>query len=298
MTILRTVFYTLLALSSNCDKFDPTKVNYCEKFCPDKTKSTGCECQAQGTRTEVDLQNVFEFRKLCLDEHNYWRNYLASGSERRKKATSASDMMALSYSLELEFLARCYGRSTFNGYHEDCRMMSNNRQAGQNLAGLNRKNFSLSLVKVQIWDWYNEIENLAPDMFGKFRRGHKIEHFATMVWGQVNQVGCARIYTADTKKDNFKHPVYVQALICDYGSTILGKMGTKVAPNWLGRPIYTKGKPCSKCPDNLKCNRVYTALCGEIEPVPQEPPYQFNTARRWKIYSVLLYFGLLTNQQT
>ncbi|XP_044260954.1 scoloptoxin SSD976-like [Tribolium madens] len=284
----------VLLFSGNCQKFDPKKVNYCEKFCPGKDRSTGCECQPQGSRTEVDLEHVVSFRRFALAEHNYWRQYLASGQETRNGAHSAADMMALSYSLELEFLARCYGRSTFNGYHEKCRIMSNDRIVGQNLAGFSRKNYSLSLVKEQIWDWYDEIEDVEPEIFDDFEvGGEKIEHFTAMVWGQVNQVGCARIFTPDTKKDGFRFPVYVQALICDYGSTILKDQGTKIAPNWLGRPVFKEGEPCSKCPDGLSCNRVYTALCGEIEPVPEDPPYDFNAARTKQIYTFLLIFVVL-----
>lgn len=31
---------------------------------------------------------------------------------------------------------------------------------------------------------------------------------------------------------------------------------------------YRTGNSCSKCPDDLKCNHLYTGLCGESNFIP------------------------------
>lgn len=46
--------------------------------------------------------------------------------------------------------------------------------------------------------------------------------------------------------------------------------------NFLGKPMYTIGSGCSSCEDGMKCNHIYTALCGEIRPLKEDkwdPPF-------------------------
>ncbi|XP_044260949.1 venom allergen 3-like [Tribolium madens] len=258
-------------------KYDPTKVDYCSKTCyNNNATSTGCKCKHQGTRIEI-LDKMVEFRRFIVDQHNRWRNFIASGKETRGFAKSVSDMLVMNYDLELEYLARCYGRSTFNGFHDECRMLHNNGQSGQNLAGLSIKDLSFKLIKEQIFDWYDEVKDMQEDIYAKFRsRGAekiKIGHFTAMCWGAANIVGCARIYTSDPKKDNFVNPIYVQTLICNYA--VKDVQGTV---NMLDSPVHIQGPPCSKCPKKKKynkCNKKYTSLCGILEKIPIDEPFNF-----------------------
>ncbi|XP_044260950.1 venom allergen 5 2-like [Tribolium madens] len=274
------------------EKYDPRKVDYCSKSC-NKVQSTGCKCKQQGTRTEI-LDKMVEFRQLCLDEHNHWRDFIASGNETRGFAKTAADMMVMNYDLELEYLARCYGRSTFNGYHDKCRKLHNNGQSGQNLAGYSIKDVSFKLIKEQIFDWYDEVKDMQEDIYAKFRSGGaagiQIGHFTAMCWGAANIVGCARIYTSDPKKDNFVNPIYVQTLICNYA--VKDIQGTV---NLLGSPVHIQGPPCSKCPEGKKynkCNTKYTSLCGELEPVPTDEPFDFNKAPKHNSILMVIFIAL------
>nr|XP_008192491.2 PREDICTED: CRISP/Allergen/PR-1 [Tribolium castaneum] len=274
-----------------CENFDPKERKYCDKYCltPSKKKvvHTSCNCAAGEGREEIEMNKYPEFRRIVLEEHNKLRNKIASGLDTRNGASSAANMMALSYDLELEYMTRCYLRSRFNGYHDTCRLLSNGRNAGQNIAGQNLKNYSMKLVKKFINDWYEEIKYLQPDVIDSFRlleenektdEDSEIAHFTALVWAESNKVGCARLYTKDPRKLKYMYDEsFRQTLLCNYGITILE--GSIAEVNAITRPVYQRGKPCSQCPENFKCNTKYPALCGEIESVPTDPPYDFDAKK-------------------
>ncbi|XP_044261208.1 uncharacterized protein LOC123009147 [Tribolium madens] len=270
------LFFALFQIYTNGEKFDPKKVNYCKLFCG-KSPSSGCDCKQRGSRTEV-LEKFVEFRQLCIDEHNHWRNYFASGDERRSYNREVADMMVMNYNLELEFLARCYGRSFFSGTHDNCRKMHNGVRAAQNIAGLSIKDFSFKRVKTQIKHWYDGVGEMNWKLYDEYRTSDiKVEHFATFISGAANILGCARIYASNTKKDGFLDPDFVQTLICNYAAKDIE--GNISLP---GYPINTKGKACSKCPKKFPCHKKneYKYLCGKLEPIPKDPPYDFEPKKK------------------
>ncbi|XP_044260951.1 venom allergen 5-like [Tribolium madens] len=277
--MFKSFFLTLMVcLFANGEKFNPKKVKFCKIYCG-SDRHSACECSSRDGRQEFELDKIVKFREFVVSEHNKYRDFLASGNETRGGASSAADMMVLSYSLELEFMVRCWGRSRFHGYYDSCRKMSNGRNAAQNIAGSATQDYAFELVEEQIDRWYGQIKDMTADIFDSFRlrkdEGIKINHFTAMVWGQANVIGCARIFTQDTIKAGFIDPTFHQSLICDYGITILEKDTSIKGVNVKGRPVYTKGKPCSKCPENFKCNLNYTSLCG-TSVVPNDTPYDFN----------------------
>lgn len=71
-------------------------------------------------------------RKLLLDEHNKKRELVASGNEKRGGMKSAANMAALTYSLELEFVAQCWTNNC-KFAHDKCRRTSQFSKVGQNL---------------------------------------------------------------------------------------------------------------------------------------------------------------------
>ncbi|XP_044262410.1 scoloptoxin SSD558-like isoform X2 [Tribolium madens] len=273
------LFALLLCVNGEKEKFKPKKSEYCTKKCPPNLKSTGCDCKKQGTRSEV-LEKIVEFRQTVVDEHNKLRNLLASGNETRGFAKSAANMLVVNYDMELEYLARCYGRSLFNGFRDKCMMLENWEIAVQNVGGSRPKDNSFDeLIKKLIVQWYDEVKNMQSEMYSKFGQVGKyaVSSFTRMCWWSVNRIGCARIHTADTKKDKFTQPSFEQALICNYiAKDIGGLIRTE------GEPVYTEGPPCSKCPEVTKydkCNTKYTSLCGELEPVPTDKPYALSLLR-------------------
>lgn len=68
-----------------------------------------------------------------------------------------------------------------------------------------------------------------------------------MVWGATNRLGCGQITYNDGGRFTKKY------LVCNYGP----------AGNFLRRPMYTKGKPCSRCPAGTSCSSNFPGLCCE-----------------------------------
>ncbi|EEZ99141.1 CRISP/Allergen/PR-1-like Protein [Tribolium castaneum] len=276
------VFITVcLIVVHGATEFDPKKTDYCKITCG-KNVHPSCNCTRSGNRQEFNLKQSNEFRKLILELHNEARDKIASGNETRYDLTSASNMMAVSYSLELEYFARCFMRNKFVGERdkENCVVMSNGRKVGQNLYGTVGNQSNVSWVEEAFEEWMDEMQNIQMDTINNFTMPVEgqanFDQFTQLMWSTVNEVGCARIYTADTKKNKYVEP-YESAILCNYGITILKDQN--LAPNTLGQPVYKRGKPCSECPENLKCNKRYHALCGEIAPVPTSAPYALDSSK-------------------
>ncbi|EFA05608.1 venom allergen 5 [Tribolium castaneum] len=304
------LFFAQFLLYIRCD-FSPKKdgVNFycktpCKKQGNNTVPATGCNCKLAGTRTEIDLDQFMAFRQFIVNEHNHYRNLLASGNETRGFAKSVANMQVLNYDLELEYLARCFGRGLFIGKHDGCRNLLDQQvselRAGQNLGSLRdppKKGFDQ--LKEMISGWYEQVQNLDEEIHKRFHfiKGKQIKEFTTMCWGPADSVGCARIYVKDPKKDKFA-PGFTEKhtyLICNYASRKL-----RAIINVGGVRLYAQGPPCSKCPDYTEwkdCNDKFTSLCGIIQPIPKEQPFDFfgnrtsaETQVAGKVYTLALAF--------
>ncbi|EEZ99134.1 CRISP/Allergen/PR-1-like Protein [Tribolium castaneum] len=276
-------------------EFDPKKKDYCKITCQ-KNVHPGCNCTRVGNRLELGLKQHAEFRQIILDLHNRARNLVASGNETRGELTSASNMMALSYSLELEYFARCYMRNRFNGdrYMGNCIVMENGLKAGQNVIGAKGNQSTINWVTNMFKEWMAEVTLINKTHIDSFFEPSPNEKdfrdFTQIMWATVNEIGCARLYTPDTNKLKYVKP-YVSALICNYGITIL--KDKNLAPNTPGQPVFKRGPPCSDCPEKLKCNQKYPSLCGEIAAIPTSPPYDLDisegvTIKKFKSLTLLV----------
>lgn len=222
-------------------------------------------CGSRGSSCK-ELPPDAEFRRAMLEVHNKLRNKVASGEERRNGLVSAADMKVLSYDLGLEYTALCH----VNGCSlepDKCRRTPRFLSVGQNVAkAYSSRNarkgdtFSQLIEK----EWYEaEIarENFT-DVISNYTLNLEAIHFTALIWADVAYVGCARAIMEHNAS------VSVVFLTCNYGP----------APNWIGGKIYEEGPPCSKCPRNVKCNKFYGALCGEIEIIDtnigQNPYYE------------------------
>lgn len=142
-------------------KFDPTTANYCDPFeiCGMDT-STACDCRKHPEREEDGLENYLVFRNTVVHYANFLRNKLASGEEKRpevKLGSTVSNMIALSYDMEMEYIARCFLRSSFKGRHDPCRMMSRNarnRAMEQGFGGGEIRVLRMDDPKDHLTAWY------------------------------------------------------------------------------------------------------------------------------------------------
>lgn len=220
---------------------------------------SGCDPRFQGC---LELPSTREFRQGILDKHNELRNKLASGADTRGGNQAASNMMALSYDLDLEYTARCHANMCLFE-HDTCRGTKKFPEAGQNLAvsdlvSTTREHTQEDVDKIStvahfqslVNEWYEEI-TLADftNAIDKYVFNEEAGHFAALIWAETTHVGCATSVDRSKKKETH---VY---LTCNYGP-----MG-----NAEGEPMYKKGSPCSECPSGISCNTKYTAMCGEID---------------------------------
>ncbi|CAG9822518.1 unnamed protein product [Phaedon cochleariae] len=191
-------------------------------------------------------------RQAILDLHNQLRNKVALGQE--GKQPSASNMRALSYNRELEFVAQCWANAC-NGNplkHDDCRSTTDFENVGQNLARRSSTSSAVDVPKIIkdfIMGWYNEVNEYDPSsVSGSGLWSSSTGHYTQMVWADTTEVGCAVSYYS---AKNLGRKWYSVLLACNYGP----------AGNYLGRPVYITGSPATGCPGG-RPNRKYKGLCG------------------------------------
>nr|XP_015837342.1 PREDICTED: cysteine-rich venom protein LEI1 isoform X2 [Tribolium castaneum] len=229
-------------------------------------------------RQEIGIDEYVEFRQVMLDIHNELRNKVASGKETRATLPTASNMMAMSYSLELEYISRCYMRNAYTGIPAKCRTTSDGRSTGQVTGGVpgNNSGGHYFWIPQTFNDMLHEGIHMTEKLVDSYTLppvGKQVSSYVEVIWSTFTQVGCARVYTPDPKKIKYLREFYY-GFICTYASTLPQDMVKEVKCRHC--QVYKKGTPCSECPENFKCNEKYTSLCGEIPPVPTDLPYDID----------------------
>ncbi|CAH1173570.1 unnamed protein product [Phaedon cochleariae] len=236
---------------------------YCQLQCFENLTNTVCTRGDQkcgpdpvcGTDFRViKLSN--DDRQYILDIHNYLRNKVALGHEKRGEQPSAANMNAMSYDRELEFIAQCWANACKGNplVHDVCRRSHKFEYVGQNLGSVSSTSPNIDLVKSLkelILGWYDEVADYNSTWIDDTRpREKEIGHYTQLIWASTTTIGCAvSYYSTVIDEENW----YVLLLVCDYGP----------GGNYLGSPVYRLGKPCTECPKGraLK-NKVYQGLCG------------------------------------
>ncbi|CAG9841210.1 unnamed protein product [Diabrotica balteata] len=143
--------------------------DYCSLSClQGKYQHTVCmrkkEQCGKGPKCPSNFRQVAltdEMRRLILDHHNALRNKVATGQEKIGNQPPASNMRALSWNKELEYIAQCWTNNC-EYKHDDCRKTEKWGAVGQNLAiqaGYNFGHKDLDVIKKSINAWYSESKN-------------------------------------------------------------------------------------------------------------------------------------------
>ncbi|KAG5886666.1 hypothetical protein JTB14_009484 [Gonioctena quinquepunctata] len=217
----------------------------CEDDWPscDETKNIVCEREGQcGDSSNCTLLKPDEkFRRLVLDEHNNYRNFIAVGNN-TSHGGPAANMMALSYDLELEYAAICsVTRCKFE--YDKCRR-TKEYTAGQNIDVV-----SADRLQASVTYWFSHMVTHDKSFIKAYSDGVDNE-WTRVVWAETTRIGCARARFAEASV-----PDEYYYLVCNYGN----------AGNIVGSPIFIGGTQCSKCPTGVSCNAKYKGLCGEID---------------------------------
>lgn len=232
--------------------------NYCTITCR-REKHTVCKRRHNCSPVKgcQYIEPTVEFRELMVKQHNELRNKIASGGDGSQYGNKgAKNMNAVSYDMEMEYIAQCWANTCRTLEHDKCRS-SKRFSCGQNIYWGSNTNETTHGVQA----WYNEIQymtnpawidKLDPNSYpnDKKQRGH----FTQLIWADNKYIGCARVrYGKDHRQTQ---------LICNYGP----------AGNVLGQSIYKMAGDSSQIATQCKGGRnsEYSSLCGKIEPIPTE----------------------------
>nr|CAH7747022.1 unnamed protein product [Callosobruchus chinensis] len=237
-----------------CDVFD----KYCSLRCNNEIHTV---CQRRNQSCGPDPECGPEFQKVkfsdaekrfILDIHNHLRNYVASGIERRGTSQPpATNMNALTYNEELEFIAQCWvNRCRRELAHDRCRSTSTFPLVGQNLASASTTAYNIDIAKEvrrMITSWYEEVTLFNSADIKDIKQDGRVGHYLQLVWATTRMVGCAAsTWTTVEGKTKWRHLIFA----CNYAP----------AGNILNTAVYEVGKSGAKCP-NGKRHQKYRSLC-------------------------------------
>ncbi|EAT44206.1 AAEL004407-PA [Aedes aegypti] len=249
------VVLVIIILSSGLAQARQT-TDYCRAgLCPRGTHHIACngnnkfgkDCSSRPMLIKMTPKYV----NLILNYHNSKRNRLACGSMRR--FASATSMQKLRWNDELAHLAE-YNAKSCNFAHDECHNTDRFPFTGQSIGmkwfhGMNLT--ATQVVRDLIRKWYLEhklTKQRDLDHFEANDHSFVIGHFTQMIHADTTEIGCALVRF-------FKHNNNLQFLhyylVCNYSEG-----------NIQERPVYRKGKRCSKCKNG--CTRgKYRCLCRD-----------------------------------
>lgn len=219
------------------------------KFC---TVSDKCS----EPKTQMPLNQIDRMRVTYL--HNEFRNEIASGKNTRLGTKGAENMEALSYSLELEFVAQCWANEC-SATRDWCRNTPNYDYVGQNIFLTTNVVLFEENLEDAIAFWKNQIRNMTEDQVDRFITRKGTYAVVQLIWGPTKIFGCGRV--------RFSSKVLI---VCNY-----------YPPSGIpGRQMFLPS--FSGCPSkDRRCNSIFPALVG-ISRVPIDkywtPPFTIGTA--------------------
>ncbi|KAK9892781.1 hypothetical protein WA026_021972 [Henosepilachna vigintioctopunctata] len=249
MNYHRFCFILMIINYGSITSFSPT-TDYCRVECPQYTTHSVCQRRnnCEPIRGCVAIQSDDAFREHMVKAHNELRNNIANGSIKGPYGNiGATNMNAISYDLELEFIASCWNNACYQLKHDDCRN-TDRFWVGQNIwwgMGVNETIMAVS-------DWFNEIQYfLNPNWLKSFmdvnypNDGNPMGHFTQVIWAETKYIGCSRVRYGPNSRET--------QIICNYGP----------AGNVIGMSIYKMAEDSSKIANDCSngVNEHYTSLC-------------------------------------
>nr|XP_037279860.1 CRISP/Allergen/PR-1-like [Rhipicephalus microplus] len=177
-------------------------------------------------------------RQLILDEHNAFRNRLASGAEAASGLPAAANMMYLEWNDELAAVAqKLASMCAIKPDCADCRRVES-FMVGQNICNYKIRTQTAPPVywRSTIAYWYNGVKQFPPAAISPYVYRQYYGTFSQMVWAKTWAIGCG--YSLFTRGRWF-----VQSYVCNYGP----------AGNYLDSRVYLPGEPCSRCEPGTRC---------------------------------------------
>ncbi|KHJ78218.1 SCP-like protein [Oesophagostomum dentatum] len=122
-------------------------------------------------------------------------------------------------------------------------------ELGENLFMTTARNYDKNSTAARACQgWWSELKQygvgqdnvLTMDLWN--RPNTQIDHYTQMAWDTTYKPGCAVVHCSS-----------MTYAVCQYGP----------AGNYMNRQIYSKGEPCSQCPEGYTCSKD-EGLCNVI----------------------------------
>ncbi|KAK9887478.1 hypothetical protein WA026_022826 [Henosepilachna vigintioctopunctata] len=234
------------------------RINYCKIDCTKGTVHVVCERNYKcGPVDPCKVVNSdVNFRKYILHAHNQARNDIASGKiAGGYNNTGAKDMNAISYDMELEYMAACWNNAC-KGNRDSCRD-TKRFKVSQNVwtaANVTTEAVPEWLGRAELLTDANWLAKFDTKNFPTDEEGGG--QFTQLVWAATKYLGCSLVAINNGSR--------LTRILCNYAP----------AGNMLAGTVYQIAEDpteiASLCEKGRK-NSEYTSLCGSIEPVPTDP---------------------------
>ncbi|XP_005191813.3 antigen 5 like allergen Cul n 1 [Musca domestica] len=225
-------------------------IDYCdENMCPYQGKHVACgHKKTFSKRCEGDtkLEDMRPFKGLIMDEHNYYRNKVASGQV--KCFYPAVRMPSLMWDDGLADTAE-YNVMSCVFAHDQCRSTKKFPMAGQNIYTATTRKLDIPIsgfIKEAIFLWYEEQFDANHSVLESYHKTiPQTGHFTLLVSDRQTHVGCAFLNMMLHGSPGKRMVIFT----CNYSST-----------NIRSIPSYKPGPPGSQC---KKRHHKYDFLCDD-----------------------------------
>lgn len=222
-----------------------------EPYCRFTPNHTLCKSTGVNARCGKEMQKRGVARRdatAIVTQHNQLRSQVAMGNEKRgvgRSQPAASNMRLMEWDDELARVAQGHAdQCLFKHDCPDCRRVSR-FGVGQNLFISFQSNFDTSVQwERAIQAWYNEVADFNPNDIQPFKFSSGAGHYTQMLWWSTYKIGCGFIMFKEGKW-------WKKLYTCNYGP----------AGNIIFSTMYSKGSPCSSCPEGTTCSVQYPGLC-------------------------------------
>ena len=123
-------------------------------------------------------------------------------------------------------------------------------KVGQNVYEQSRSRDQAVEISIRegIMGWYDEVKDFDNAGVQPYQFSSGVGHYTQMVWANTNKVGCGHVTYPSG-------PWIKKLIVCNYGPS----------GNFIGSPMYQRGKACSRCPRGSACSAKNHGLCGKFQ---------------------------------
>ncbi|CAD5227353.1 unnamed protein product [Bursaphelenchus xylophilus] len=201
--------------------------------------------------------------QAVLDKFNEVRRRVANGEAKNKAGDSlptAANIQQINADSSLEDSAFSWVSSCSYGYP------NGSNQLNAAISGLSDD--YAATISTAIEQWYNVSQSYSGDVSNFQASDASV--FTTLIWDTNNITGCAVALCSDLENVGSNYSF----VACNFNA----------GSNFVGKPIYKKGKPCDSCAYGYRCN---DSLCYLDPQLPARTPGWLTIGERQTVLDTL-----------